>query len=371
MIEMRCLGLLFALLVVQLSSFSANALAISSTQRRASVVTGANGYVGREIVHELIKDPNQQRIICLVRPGRIPQEEAYWDGKSSCVDVMPYDMLDDGTTLENALECTYKGDPTECCVYHVASVFGPTEDHVATAHENVKGAEQVVKSIAKHQNCRLVLTSSMAAVRGTGQVPLNGRVYTYKDWNTSSKLGENWGASYQWSKMESERRAWELAKEANVPMVSLCPSFVFGPPSDEGCTSNSYSITLVGQWVRGESPVQSRLCVDVRDTARAHVAAGTLLTAVGNRYILSAEARIPSQEAAEALKKVSKETGLGDPSKITYDSEFSGGAILIGGQEVEAVERLKNDLGGLELIPVEQTMADMGRSLLQMKTPVQ
>jgi hypothetical protein len=33
---------------------------------------------------------------------------------------------------------------------------------------------------------------------------------------------------------------------------------------------------------------------------------------------------------------------------------------------VEAVDRLRNDLGGLELRPVEKTMADMGRALLQM-----
>lgn len=278
-------------------------------------------------------------------------------------------MLDDGTTLGKALEYAYKDDPTECCVYHVASVFGPTEDHVATAKENVMGAEQVVQSIAKHSNCRLVLTSSMAAVRGTGQIPLNGKVYTFKDWNTESKLGDNWGASYQWSKAESERKAWKLAKELNVPMVSLCPSFVFGPPSDDRGTSSSYSITLVGQWVRGESPVQSRLCVDVRDVARAHVAAGTLSSALNNRYILSAEARIPSQQAAEALKAVAQETGLGDPDKITFDGEFSGGAIPIGNQEVEAVARLKSDLG-IELIGVDQTMADMARSLLKMTSPV-
>jgi hypothetical protein len=101
------------------------------------------------------------------------------------------------------------------------------------------------------------------------------------------------------------------------------------------------------------------------------VAAGTLTPAVGNRYILSAEARIPSQKAAEALRQVAGESGLGDPGKITYDSEFSGGAIPIGDQEVAAVERLKNDLGGLELIPVEQTMSDMGRALLRMKTAIQ
>jgi nucleoside-diphosphate-sugar epimerase len=340
--------------------------ALATSPQLASIVTGANGYIGREIVHTLLKEPSQQQVICLVRPTRIPEEQTYWK-ESVRVKVLSYDMLDDGTTLERALDCAFEGNPNECCVYHVASIFGPTEDHVATALENVKGTEQVVKSISKYKDCRLVLTSSMAAVRGTGQKPLNGKTYTYRDWNTLSKLGDNWGASYQWSKAESERRAWGLAKELDVPMVSLCPSFVFGPPSN-GMDSNSYSVTLVGQWVRGESPVQSRLCVDVRDVARAHIASGTLPLAIGNRYIVSAEARIPSQDAADALKKVARETGLGDPNKITFDADFSGGAIPIGEPEVEAVDRLKSDLGGLELRPVDKTISDMGRALLEMAT---
>jgi nucleoside-diphosphate-sugar epimerase len=344
--------------------FTATNALVTSSPQRVSIVTGANGYVGREIVHTLLKEPDQQQVLCLVRPARISEEQDYWKA-SLRVKVLPYDMLDDGCTLEHALDCAFEGNPNECCVYHVASVFGPTEDHKATALHNVKGTEQVVNSIAKYKNCKLVLTSSMAAVRGTGQEPLNGKTYTYRDWNTLSKLGDNWGASYQWSKAESERRAWDLAKALDVPMVALCPSFVFGPPSD-GMDSNSYSITLVSQWVRGESPVQSRLCVDIRDVAKAHVASGTLPSAIGNRYIVSSESRIPSQDAAEALRKVAQETGLGDPDKITFDADFSGGAIPIGEPEVEAVDRLRNDLGGLELRPVEETMADMGRALLQM-----
>ena len=138
------------------------------------------------------------------------------------------------------------------------------------------------------------------------QILILGQYYTQDDWNTKSQLGQNWGASYQWSKAESEKQAWKWAKHYDLPMTSLCPSFVFGPPSDISQLSNSFSITLVGQWVRGESPVQSRLCVDIRDVARAHVAAGTRDEAIGQRFILSKEARVPSQDMAEALKVVCK-----------------------------------------------------------------
>jgi nucleoside-diphosphate-sugar epimerase len=146
-------------------------------------------------------------------------------------------------------------------------------------------------------------------------------------------------------------------------MTSVCPSFVFGPPTTIPSSSsnqhdvnlsNSYSITLVQKWVRGESPVQSRLCVDIRDVARAHVAAGTIDQAIGERFIVSTEARVPSEEMAKELEKVCKETGVGDPNSISFDSNFQGGAIPIGSKEVEAIERL-NDILDVTLRPVSET----------------
>jgi nucleoside-diphosphate-sugar epimerase len=174
-----------------------------------SIVTGANGYVGREVVHVLLED-EEQSVVCLVRSGRVDTERDYW---KSCknVRVMPYDMVDGGKTITDALESCSSDGSEEICVYHIASVFGPTEDHVQTANDNVQGTVDLVHALDKVPKARLVLTSSMAAVRGTGQDPLNGKYYSHEDWNTKSKLGENWAASYQWSKAESEKQAWKWA----------------------------------------------------------------------------------------------------------------------------------------------------------------
>lgn len=134
--------------------------------------------------------------------------------------------------------------------------------------------------------------------------------------------------------------------------------------------------------------MQSRLCADVRDVARAHVAAGTMdLTTVataddGNfdpmerRYILSTEKRLSSELVADALKRavtrVQEQIGIegrviGDDSidmgKITCDTKFDGGAIKIGEREVEAAERLERDLG-VECRSVEETFQDMAEALL-------
>lgn len=397
----------------------------SSARAYVSIVTGGNGFVGRHVAYSLLQQHydrtipqeegiSRETIVCLVRPDKVSHEESYWDAhvmemrqssqkhdESVCVKVMPYDMLDNGKTLDDALESVIKevdaSRSNPICIYHIASVFGPTPNPIETAKENVQSAEDVVRTIDKfyqrHPNSkpRLVLTSSMAAVRATDQTPLNGKYYTHLDWNTQSELNaDNWGSCYQWSKAESERRAWDLVKECNekyekedqIEMVALCPSFVFGPPppmpsimkdmANSTSGSSSYSLTLINQWLKGKSQVQSRLCADVRDVAEAHLAAGRLDRLpsgnIDRRYILSTEERLSSELTAQALiRGVERAPAMNggdisiDMSKITCDTQFTGGAIKIGDREVEASERLERDLG-VVCRPVEETMKDMAEA---------
>lgn len=342
-----------------------------------SIVTGANGYLGRAIVHELMKQQNEKehQIICLVREKRVDQEKLYWSEIiSSChVRVLPYDMLDGGATLRQALDAcdtlNTDNDNHQVCLYHVASVFGPTEDHQKTALDNVQGTRDVLETVQQwrltHQSppCKIVLTSSMAAVRGTGQTPGNGKYYTKDDWNTASVLGANWGASYQWSKRESEQEARRLADEYQIPLVSLCPSFVFGPPYG-GEESSSFSIQLVRQWAKGQSPVQSRLLVDVRDVALAHVLAGQSTTFMNGRLIVSTDARVPSKTLADWIRLV---TAPQYREEVHSDDDFTGGAIPIGEKEVGAEEDICEILG-IKLRPIQETMQDMTVKLLQYET---
>jgi len=244
---------------------------------------------------------------------------------------------------------------------------------------NVQGTEDVVRTIAKfNESCgsnQLVLTSSMAAVRGPGQLPLTGgdrNVFTAQDWNTMSTLdAKSWGKCYQWSKMQSERSAWELSNKLKVTMTSLCPSLIVGPPTFSSFTKDaklSYSLDLVEGWMKGDSPVQSRLFVDVRDVAAAHIAAAA--SRESKRYIVSCERRIPAQVIATSLRTILNEHkqqhNLYNPSKIYCDEDFNGGSIPIGEQEVLASDALKTDLG-VVCRPVTETFLDMGRELLLMR----
>jgi nucleoside-diphosphate-sugar epimerase len=436
MISISQIAMLVTILSVATSAASAYSI---------SIITGANGFVGRHVVYSLLqkhynndstlaeesaeaaaaeRGGGGELIVCLVRPDKISYEESYWQAHieefqllssskqlnlqdTACVRVLvcPYDMLDDGTSLMDALESSIKYssstmmDDCSLCIYHVASVFGPTLNPIQTAKDNVKSAECVVTTLDMfykrfpYINPRVIITSSMAAVRATDQIPLNGKYYTHRDWNTISKLNEkNWGSCYQWSKAESERRVWDMVRECNdkyaidnknnrpIELITLCPSFVFGPPpplpaklkntSTKTAVSSSYSLALINQWLQGESPVQSRLCADVRDVAMAHIAAGTMKKLpeddADRRYIMSTERRLSSEETAKALMKGvhrAQMSDIIDTSKIMYDTKFTGGAIKIGEREVEASERLKHNLG-VVCRPVEETMQDTAEALL-------
>jgi len=116
--------------------------------------------------------------------------------------------------------------------------------------------------------------------------------------------------------------------------------------------------------MEGKSPVQSRLCGDVRDVAAAHVAAGEKGGAGGKRYIVSSERRLGSAAAADVLRRVVGEIkGEKEGEKIKADLDFDGGAIPIGEKEVECEGPLKEDLG-VVCRSVEATLEDMARGLL-------
>lgn len=395
-----------------------HAFSTPTPAKSISVVTGASGFVGRHVVYSLLlrqKHANtpadsvdNECIVCLVRSNRVDREQRYWDAHlqniNGCsIKVMPYDMLDNGVSLSSALQYAQQSSPEKICLYHVASTFGPSTDPVQTAHDNVKSSVDAFRALASMQTdgtaaptLRMVLTSSMAAVRATNQTPLNGKYYTQHDWNSLSTLDEkNWGSCYQWSKMKSEQKVLELVQNwnadnkntgkicKNIQFVALCPSFVFGPPpphppslsssSDSG-GSTSYSVQLVKQWLSGDSEVQSRLCADVRDVAMAHVKAGTidlstLVTKTPNcyRYILSTEERLSSQKVSDALKNaILKARGYSplsfDLDRIKCDTKFDGGAIKIGEKEVEATERLMEL--GVVCRSVEETMEDMAAAII-------
>ena len=224
-------------------------LAVVSPLRLA--VTGAGGYLGAEIACAAAEQGHAVRAV--VRPSHAI------DHLPASVEIV---VCEDLTDMAVAREVADGMD----VVIHAASVFRKCDDMEAEmVRPNIALAESMVCACAA-AGCRLVLTSSMAAVRGTGQAPLRPPAYTADDWNVVSQRDGPGFEPYQYSKVASERRAWELAREVGLELVTLCPSMIFGPPRSERV--HGLSVRMVQSWVDGLAPVQSRLVVDVRDCAQ-------------------------------------------------------------------------------------------------------
>jgi dihydroflavonol-4-reductase len=134
----------------------------------------------------------------------------------------------------------------------------------------------------------VVLTSSCAAIYGDAEdcAKAPGGRLTEEVWNTTSSLDHE---PYSYSKVLAEREAWRIAEgQDRWRLVVVNPSLVIGPSVNAEPTSESFEIVrqLGDGTLRFGAPRVGLGAVDVREVARAHVAAAYLPDAHG-RHILS------------------------------------------------------------------------------------
>jgi nucleoside-diphosphate-sugar epimerase len=166
-------------------------------------------------------------------------------------------------------------------VLHVASPLGtnlPSDPDVLIVPAR-DGALNVLRAAAKAGVKRVVLTSSVAAAAGAGQVRDEG------DW---SDLSTGKADAYRQSKTLAERAAWEFAAaHPEIELATVLPSMVIGPVLT---TENMGSVQLIWRLIAGKIPGNPKLgftLVDVRDVADLHLRAMTDPRAAGERFIAS------------------------------------------------------------------------------------
>lgn len=249
------------------------------------MVSGATGYVAGHIikrlleagitVHAAVRDPSREDKLTYLNEiaANSPGEIKYFKS----------DLLHDGSYAAAMQGCSI--------VFHTASPF--TIDVKDAQKELVDPAKLGTRNVLEEANRqasvqRVVLTSSCAAIYGDNadcqRAP--GGVLTEEVWNTTSSLKHQ---PYSFSKTEAEKEAWRIAEQQDRwELVVINPSFVLGPGINPHATSESFS--MVKQFGDGSmksgAPRYGFGCVDVRDLAYAHLAAGYLPQAKG-RHIIS------------------------------------------------------------------------------------
>jgi nucleoside-diphosphate-sugar epimerase len=319
-------------------------------------VTGASGFVAGVLIDELTRRGYHVR--GTVRSLKDKEKVGHLQSDFPKLELFEADLL-----TPNSFDKVVDGVEI---VFHTASPFqlkveDPQRDLVDPA---VKGTENVLNSALKSASVKtIVVTSSVAAVRNN---KTNFPHYTEEDWNTVATIESQ---PYPYSKVMAERKAWELVDAFNasssdrkVKLVTINPTLVLGPVFGTRVDGTSVS-TIVklmdGTFVKeGGAPPNSVPCVDVRDVAKAHVEAAERPEATG-RFIVSSRDPYTNEEYAAALLKANPD--LKDQIALKHRESATPLPPQWGVDTTKAETVL-----GIKFIPMEKTLADMSKKLLEL-----
>ena len=290
------------------------------------LVTGANGHIGSHTVRYLLEAGHD--VVAFVRESA------------------------DLRSLEG-LDVTYaKGDVTDpesidkaiqgCeVVVHLAAVYKTwAKDPADIVEPAVKGAENIFRAAKKAGVKRVVYTSSMASV-GVSKTKV---ARTAEDWNEDAKN------PYYVAKTESEKKARQLADEAGIELVVLCPTMVVGPldyritPSTELVMKMAnFQLPYLMTYIGGTN------LVDVRDVAMVHAKAVDQEGVAGKRFIIGSD-NVSSRQVGAMVKSF---TGTG-----SLHVAMPRGMMLASMGFMEAVMKL---FGLRPLVPKSLVHENVGR----------
>lgn len=263
------------------------------------LVTGGSGYVASWIVRYLLEDGRTVR--ATVRDPQKPKGLEHLHRLAAehpgRLELHQADLLDEGSY-------TAAMDGVEL-VIHTASPFllGKLRDaHEQLVRPALEGTRNVLASVNETPSVkRVVLTSSVVAIYGDNIDMAGKDVFTEDDWNTTSSLDHQ---PYPYSKTVAEKEAWAIAgAQDRWDLVTIHPGLVLGPSLTTASKSGTFRTmgSFTDYSLATGAPALEMGVVDVRDVARAHIAAGFTPEARG-RYITNAET-MSMLEMGTALRK--------------------------------------------------------------------
>ncbi|KAL8138599.1 hypothetical protein V2J09_004600 [Rumex salicifolius] len=222
-------------------------------------VTGAGGFVASWIVKLLLE--KGYFVKGTVRNPDDPKNGHLWEleGAKQRLKLCKADLLDYESLKEAIDGC--EG------VFHTASPV--TDDPEQMVEPAVNGTKNVIKAAAAANVRRVVFTSSIGAVYMDPNRN-SDKVVDETCWSDLQfcKDTKNW---YCYGKAVAEKAAWEVAEEASVDLVTVCPVLVLGPLLQSTVNASVVHILkyLNGSTNKYVNSVQAY--VHVKDVALAHL----------------------------------------------------------------------------------------------------
>ena len=209
------------------------------------LVTGASGFLGSELVKQLVANNESVRII--VRPSSDISHLASIKDK---IEIMEGDILD-VPSLEIAMDGIEK-------IYHSAAVIGYDDSFYDSMYKcNIEGTANVVNVALTKGIKKLLHVSSIAAIGGKP----NDLISEETKWEKNE-----WTTHYGITKMLAEREVWR-AEQEGLEVVMVNPGIILGSSSNE----NKATMRVFKRIASGKMPFYSNGTngfIDVRDVAR-------------------------------------------------------------------------------------------------------
>lgn len=212
------------------------------------LVTGASGFLGGELVKQLVANGESVRI--LVRPT---SDINHFTPILDKIEIVQGDILDI-PSLETALEGIDK-------IYHSAAVIGyDSSYHDAMYKTNIEGTANVVNVALTNGIKKLLHVSSIAAIGGKPEELITEETKWEKN---------QWTTHYGITKMLAEREIWRGIQEG-LEAVIINPGIIVGTGNDE----HKATIRLFKQIATQKLPFYTNGTngfIDVEDTAIAAI----------------------------------------------------------------------------------------------------
>ena len=251
-------------------------------------VTGVNGHIGNQIVRDLLKNGyNVKGSVRDVNDASKTEhviQHAKEIGVEERLELVQGDILDADNWAELIQGCD--------SLFHTATIYSNTKDGSLIIDTALLGTTHLLPAARDAGINRVVYTSSVAAVGNTPK----GREKTEDDWQTERS------SPYIIAKTDSERKAWELAKEFDIDLSVINPSAVIGG----GFVNPTPSVDFFPDIINGNVPMAPKFplsIVHVRDVAIAHRRAYEVDEAEG-RFILAPHKNLTLVDVCRTIKRL-------------------------------------------------------------------
>jgi dihydroflavonol-4-reductase len=254
------------------------------------LVTGANGHLGYNLIKELLKKDYDVRgsIRSLKDVSKVARVKELGD-----VEIVEAD-LNNKDQLRQAMEGID-------LLFHTAAVYS----YVAPGREkeiidaSVNGIENAFHAASEAEVKKIVLTSSVVSLPLTFP---DDPPSDENDWTTDLQV------PYIRAKTQGEQRAWALAKELNLGLVTVLPGAIAG----SGFVKNTPTIDIIEammlNYFRFGVISMNLPLVDVRDVVDVHIRVAQM--DCEGRFIVCNDTSPTFREMVETLHKIDPEIAL-------------------------------------------------------------